>query len=202
MNLTKVQTEALEELINMAFSRAAAALSELVANRIMIEAPRVAVYPISELAGALAKTMPQDIVSVHQLFTGAVSGDAFFIFDEAMAANLAALLTADTGLGSAQTTTVDAAAGEVLVEVGNILINACLGVLGNLLNVQVTFSVPKLKMDNLKGLLASIHVGPSELQYALVASTSFRIKESSLSGFLVIALGVTSLDQLLAATAA
>lgn len=199
MNLTQPQAEGLEELINIAFSRSAAALSELTDNRILIEAPRVAVCSIGDLPGALGQTMPTEIISVHQLFTGPVSGDAFFIFDKAMAAKLAALMTGHAGPARAESSAMDAAASEVLTEVGNILLNACLGVFGNLLEVQVTFSVPKLHMDNLKDLLSSIHVGKSELQYALIATTSFRIKESSLSGYLVIALGVTSLDQLLAA---
>lgn len=200
MALNPRQTEALEELINIAFSRAAASLSELINNRILIESPRVSVHPIADLPRTLGKIMPNDIVSVHQLFTGAVSGDAFFIFDSAMAANMAALMSG-LPLPDAPPAALDAGSGEVLMEVGNILLNACLGVFGNLLNVQVTFSVPKLQLENLNGLLSSMHVGPSELRYALVASTSFRVRRSALTGYLVIALGVTSLDQLLAAAA-
>lgn len=200
MALNRRQIEAIEELINIAFSRAAASLSELINNRILIEAPRVSVHPISELPRALKEIMPDNIVSVHQLFTGAVSGDAFFIFDSGMAASLAALMSGRP-LPDASPAALDAGSSEVLMEVGNILLNACLGVFGNLLNVQVTFSVPKLQVDNLSGLLSSMRVGPSELRYAMVASTSFRVRESALTGYLVIALGVTSLDQLLAAAA-
>lgn len=196
MALDPSQTETLEELINIAFSRAAASLSELISDRIIIETPHVTVHPIAELPKALGKMMPPDIVSVHQLFTGAVSGDAFFIFDSVMAAKLAALMS---GEASGAPAPLDAGAGEVLVEIGNILLNACLGVFGNLLNVQVSFSVPKLQVDNLNGLLSSMHVGKNELRYAMVASTSFKVRDSSLTGYLVIALGVTSLDQLLAA---
>lgn len=201
MALDKPQTEALEELINVAFSRAAASLSSLIANRILIEAPHVAVHPIAELPAALAEMMPSRIVSVHQLFTGAVSGDAFFVFDAAMARRLAALLSGEADRREPEDGTIDAAASEVLMEVGNILLNACLGVFGNLLDVKVSFSIPQISVINLEGVLSSIHVGPDELRYAMVASTSFRVRESELRGFLVIALGVTSLDQLLAAAA-
>ena len=45
---------------------------------------------------------------------------------------------------------IDASAREVLTEVGNILLNACLGTFGNMLKVQVSFSVPHLNLDTLR----------------------------------------------------
>ena len=55
---------------------------------------------------------------------------------------------------------IDASAREVLTEVGNILLNACLGTFGNLLKVQVSFSVPHLSLDTLHGVLESLLVEP------------------------------------------
>ena len=44
---------------------------------------------------------------------------------------------------AAITPNLDASGREVITEVGNIVLNACLGVFGNLLKVQVTFAVPR-----------------------------------------------------------
>jgi len=49
--------------------------------------------------------------------------------------------------------TVDASAREVLTEVGNILLNACLGTFGNILKVQVSFSVPRLNLESLSAII-------------------------------------------------
>ena len=48
---------------------------------------------------------------------------------------------------------IDASAREVITEVGNILLNACLGTFGNLLKVQVSFSVPQLSLESLGAIL-------------------------------------------------
>ncbi len=92
---------------------------------------------------------------------------------------------------------LDESAREVLTEVGNILLNACLGMFGNLLNVHVTFSVPRLHLETLDELIASLTTDKTEMHYALVIYTAFQIRDSSVKGFLVIVLSVASLDRLI-----
>ena len=92
---------------------------------------------------------------------------------------------------------LDESAREVLTEVGNILLNACLGMFGNLLNVHVTFSVPRLHLETLDELIDSITTNKTEMHYALVIYTAFQIRHSSVKGFLVIVLSVASLDRLI-----
>ena len=48
-------------------------------------------------------------------------------------------------------------------------------------------------------VLDSIVVVKNEMQYALVVYTSFRLRDSAVSGYLVIVLGVASLDSLIQA---
>jgi chemotaxis protein CheC len=92
---------------------------------------------------------------------------------------------------------MDSAAREVITEVGNIVLNACLGVFGNLLKVQVSFSVPRLHVESVEQIFDSISVADRELQYALMVHTRFYVKAGDVTGYLVIVLGVTSLDRLL-----
>jgi chemotaxis protein CheC len=92
---------------------------------------------------------------------------------------------------------LDGAAKEVITEVGNIVLNACLGVFGNLLQVQVSFTVPDLRVDTIQDVLKWIKVDDSEIRYALMIHTRFYLRASDVSGYLVIILGVTSLERLL-----
>jgi chemotaxis protein CheC len=91
----------------------------------------------------------------------------------------------------------DAGAREIITEVGNILLNACLGVFGNLLQVQVSFAVPRLRVDTIDTVLQSITVQDQELSYGLMIHTQFHLRASNVSGYLVIILGITSLDRML-----
>jgi chemotaxis protein CheC len=194
MELTERQRDAMSELINIAFSRTGAALSELTGHRVLLNAPEVSVHPTAELPEALAKFIPGEIASIHQVFGGPVAGDALLLLNHDGAVHLTDLLTDGGGPPSSR---LDESAREVLTEVGNILLNACLGMFGNLLDVRVSFSVPRLHLDTLDELLASLIGGGNEPQYALVIYTAFQIRDSSVKGFLVMVLSVSSLDRLI-----
>lgn len=193
MKLTERQRDALSELINIAFARTGAALSELTGHRVLLNPPEVAVYRTEELRSALAKFVPGDVASIHQVFAGPVAGDALLLLNYAGAVHLADLLTESNNAS----VHLDESAREVLTEVGNILLNACLGMFGNLLNVHVTFSVPRLHLETLDELIESTTSEKTEMHYALVVYTAFQIRDSSVKGFLVIVLSVDSLDRLI-----
>ena len=72
---------------------------------------------------------------------------------------------------------IDRSAREVVTEIGNILLNACLGTFGNLLKVQVSFSVPHLTLDTLESVVSSIAVDRQGLRYALIVHSHFRLRE-------------------------
>jgi chemotaxis protein CheC len=193
MQLNERQKDALTELINIAFSRTAASLSELTGHRVMLDVPKVEIYPVSELTARLAGFLPAELASVHQVFTGTLTGDALLLLNYEGAVTLTNLLTDDAAFSYR----LNESAREVLTEVGNILLNACLGVFGNLLEVRVSFSVPRLHLETLGSLVRSLIIDKEELRYALVIYTAFRLRDSSVSGFLVIALSVVSLDRLI-----
>jgi chemotaxis protein CheC len=193
MLLSDEQKDALTELINIAFSRTAAALSDLTGHRVSLNVPKVAIHPIAELHTALSEFVVGEIASVHQIFSGPVSGDAILMLNYD-GANILVDLLAGEEQGSGR---MDVSGQEVLMETGNILLNACLGVFGNLLKVHVTFSVPRLHLEELNSMLDSLVIGKEELRYALIIYTTFKLRESSVTGYLIIVLGVASLDRLI-----
>ena len=195
MELTAVQNDALIELLNIGFGRAAAALSQLTGHRVLLEVPQVSVHPIGDLESALERVIKGDVASVHQIFSGPVSGDALLILDYSAAGMLKELLTNEPPLPLP----LDASAREVLTEVGNILLNACLGTFGNLLQVQVSFSVPQLNLETLSGVLRSLLVNREGLRYALLVHAGFRLRDAEVTGYLIIVLSVASLDRLIRA---
>jgi chemotaxis protein CheC len=195
VELTAHQKDGLSELINIGFGRAAAALSKLTGQRVQLEVPQVAICPIEELSKQLRPMVSGEIASVHQIFSGPVVGDALLVIDQHSAAILKELLTNEPALPLE----IDASAREVLTEIGNILLNACLGTFGNLLHVQVSFSVPHLTLETLDGVVSSIAVGRQGLRYALIVHAAFRLKNSSLTGYLVIVLSVASIERLMGA---
>ena len=195
MKLTSVQEDALIELLNIGFGRAAASLSQLTGHRVLLEVPHVTIHPIDEVSASLERVIRTDVASVHQIFSGAVAGDALLILDQPGASMLKELLTNEPALPLS----IDASAREVLTEVGNILLNACLGTFGNLLKVQVSFSVPQLSLESLGAILETLRVSQEGVTYAMVVHAGFKLRDTEVRGFLVIVLSVASLDRLIRA---
>ena len=195
MELTALQQDALIELLSIGFGRAAASLSQLTGHRVVLEVPQVSVHPISARDSALRAVVSDEVASVHQIFSGPVGGDALLILNHTAAGMLKELLTNEPPLPLP----IDASAREVLTEVGNILLNACLGTFGNILQVQVSFSVPHLNLDTLHEVMKSLLVNREGLRYALVVHAGFKLRDAEVKGYLVIVLSVSSLDRLIRA---
>ena len=194
VELSTEQKDALTELINIGYGRAAAALSELTGYRITLEVPRVSMHEIDAIAPLLESMIHLDVASVNQVFTGPISGNALLMLDEQAAVALSHLLTDDRA-GSAE---FDSSAREIITEVGNILLNACLGVFGNLLHVHVSFAVPQLNVSSVTRILQSVTDQSAQtLRYGLMIHTRFFVRAQNVTGYLVIILGIESLDRLL-----
>src|SRR4029453_6908455 len=114
MELTASQQDALIELLNIGFGRAAASLSQLTGHRVVLDVPQVSIHPISGLAPVVSGVITEEIATVPQIFSGPVAGDAMLILDHKAAGMLKELLTDEPALPLR----VDASGREVLTEVG------------------------------------------------------------------------------------
>jgi chemotaxis protein CheC len=195
----ELDSDALTELFNIGLHRAAASLSDLAGQRIIVDLPRLWVCPIDEMHDRLLDLLEGDLATVHQIFKGTVTGDAVLVLEYENAARLADLLT---GGSVAVGGRLDQSSREVLAEVGNVILSSCLSAFGDMLQVAVTFSVPRIHVESLEGLLQSLKVDNADLRYALLAATRFRLTEGEVGGYLMIAVGMHSLSLINRALAA
>jgi chemotaxis protein CheC len=195
MELTPAQKAALKELLNIGFGRAAASLSQLTGHEVLLDIPAVSIHPLAQLRPALAEVVRDDVASVHQIFSGPVAGNALLILNHEAAGLLKQLLTDETPLPL----NIDASGREALTEVGNILLNACLVTVGHLLDEQVSFSIPYLDLDTLQRIIDPLLVSRESLRYGLLVQAGFRLRDTEVHGYLVIALSEPSHDRLIKA---
>ncbi len=192
MIMTPEQQDALSELINMGFGRAANALSILVGQRVLLEAPQVNVYPLREMEKALYFLSGREMTTVHQVFNGKLSGDIMLLMDTESATVLLDLLSGGSGSPHPMTS-VDR---DTMIETGNILLNAFIGSFGNLLNVHISFAVPHLRVESIRHMLNTLTIDRIEVEYALIVRIHFRLTEGEVSGYVVIIMGIQSLEAL------
>lgn len=192
MILSKVQRDALSEIINLGFGRAANALSILVKKRVVLQTPEADVFPISQLAQAFSIFEGRKISTVHQAFHGGISGDMALLIESESATGLIDMVRQDTVV-KRQITKSDQ---DDLLEIGNILLNAFCGSFGNFLNLSVTFSIPSLYQVTVDELIQKLLGNNSEIQYAVVVKVHFNLAQGSVEGYVVILMGLSSLEEL------
>ncbi|MCP4692749.1 MAG: hypothetical protein GY859_32205 [Desulfobacterales bacterium] len=143
----KVKLDVLKELINIGAGRAARTLNSILNSHIELNIPVVKCflhYDRELIQEEINKWCYSDMAVVSMEMTGKLSGGAQLLFSKASARKLARSKLA--GFGDLKVD--DAVVGEVLKEIGNILINTMLGSLGNELGVRINFMVPSFGMRN------------------------------------------------------
>jgi chemotaxis protein CheC len=193
--LTPQQQDALSELVNIGFGRAANALSMLVNQRVLLDAPQVQIVPTQHLGQVLVDLEKEEIINVHQVFRGKLAGDAMLLMDRKSASILVDMLSGGPG----QVKSLSAEDREALVETGNILLNAFIGSFGNLLKVHITFTVPHLQVESLADMLNSLSQDGRAVEVALMLRIHFRLSQGDVSGYVIIVMGIQSMDSLLKA---
>ena len=193
--LTEEEQDALLEVVNIAAGRTASALSILTAQRVHIEIPELHMLTLPQLVDLLRQMTPGEAASVQQVFGGALKGVALLMLDQTGAAELVSLLVGEP----IYTNRLDTSSQEVLIEVGNMLLNACLGSFGNLLKVHLSFSVPRIYQDMVSGILSTLLIEGESITHAMMIHTLFHLDSGTVQGQVVILLGVTSLEHLLRA---
>lgn len=197
MNLTAKQHDAITELLNIAFARTAKSLSEITGFHVMLDVPDMRLDSLGDLIPQLAFQIEnQEIATIQQTFTGQLAGTAMLLLDYNTAIGITDLVTVGY---TPYRHRLDHASCEVLTEVGNILLNACLSSLGNLLAMHLCFSMPRFQLRTVASLPKSLTAHATEPQYTLSVCTQFRLQNVSIKGSLILVMEEAALRQLLVA---
>lgn len=177
-----LELDALRELMNISFGRAAASLSEVIDVAVVLSVPRIdfvlldsmADYIQSETEGSASFNV------VEQFFMGRFEGSSFLLMPEEEGRRLVSMLTqTDRPEGAA----LDALERETVMEIGNIIIGACVGKLAELLGDVVTYRPPKIYTGLLDSELLKRYLSSGPRQ-ALVMKTLFQFEYREVYGLL------------------
>jgi chemotaxis protein CheC len=135
----ELEQDAVTELLNVAIGQAAASLSKLVEDEVHLSVPFVEFLdPPTAAERVEADAGGSDAVGVRQHFSGQFAGDILLIFPGRKSLDLVrAMLGDEVPLDS-----LTELEQEALLEVGNIILNACLGSIANQLGTSVESSLP------------------------------------------------------------
>lgn len=177
-----LEFDAFKEIMNMGFGQAAVLLSEVMRVRTALSVPQIrAMEPGLVRAYVEAQLGPSPSYSmVEQFFFGKFAGRSFLLMPEDQCRRLGAVF-ADAAMPSDEELELGSLERDMVMEIGNIIIGACVGRVAELLGDQVGFQPPRYLPSPLD--LGAIGAGPGESgDLALLFRTVFHFKDEDIEG--------------------
>ena len=182
--LNQEEIDILQEIMNISFGKSAADLADVIDTHVVLSVPYIRVMKPDDLPDYIKTDVKgyTTINVVEQKFWGKFKGDALLVFSSGAGKELITMLRQEETLGY-ESDPVDILESETLMEVGNILIGACVGKLAELLNDVVTYTPPIVTVEKyyLEAFSASKYDSSNT---ALVLRTDFKFEQGNVSGFL------------------
>ena len=183
--ITAEETDILQEIMNIAFGRAASDLAEYIDIFVILSVPYIKLLHASDLPSYInQEIIDYDKVSVvEQNFWGKFKGHAFLIFPAGTGKRMISLF--EGGDDFFESDPIYELEKETFREVGNILIGACVGKFAELLGDVITYSPPRVVVEKShRGVVSDNLLEPDNL--AIVLKTVFEFNEKNISGYLFI----------------
>jgi chemotaxis protein CheC len=133
------QKDALQEISNIAMGTAAAGLAKVLGSFVRLSVPRIRIVETTRIVEQLSASLPRDleVSAVRQAFYSQVEGEVLVVFGEKGCDELAELLAHDGD-------DTEAAKQELLLDVSNILVGACMNGIAHQLGSELSFSPPEI----------------------------------------------------------
>jgi chemotaxis protein CheC len=189
--LTEIERDAISEIANMGVSRAAASLRQMVGEQVLLSVPAVRIVSREEAARLVEGGNSPQLVAVQQSFEGPFSGRALLIFPQAQSLELVRSIV---GAEHSLEDIIDLEQ-EALAETGNIILNACLATIANVLRKSMRMSLPSVIRGDGATMFETGH-SPSGGNLVLFLYIDFTIKNRDIQGFIALLMDLPSIAAL------
>lgn len=188
--LTPEEADAINEVFNIAMGRAANSLSQLVRSEVGLSIPSLDFLHLGEVKDILASESDQSICGVYEKFAGSFGGNALLVFPSVDSFELVRAIFPDTD--ESQLDSLSELEQEALLEVGNIILNACVGSIANLTGAAFSTEIPIFLQGEVEEILGRAKEGDAD-EY-LFMRMRFRIQVRSMIGYVAFVMDIPSLE--------
>jgi chemotaxis protein CheC len=190
-SLSELHLDALGEVFNVGAGRAAASLSEIVGDEVKLSVPSVEIRKSSEVDSDLMALTSLKFGVVSQNFSGPFEAQALLLFTESHALEIVRDM-----MGSQMS--IEELAEfeqEAMCELGNIILNACLSAMADMLTISLNSSLPDYKVASAEDIFRSLR-NSEDQPYILVLHIDLSIEKRHSEGHLIFLLSSMSLRSL------
>ncbi len=185
-----IYLDAIAELLNVGVGSSVSALSEMVDAEVALSVPRVIFLTREQAITEVTHHSTETVASVQQHFQGPFWGDAALLFPDDKSL---ALVPAVLGQPTSTEVCVEMQE-EVVVEVGNIILNACLASLADIFNHSLDISIPEFHSGTVTEFFQLRRLHHKEDETILLLNMEFSINEKAIHGYVIFMMDILSVD--------
>jgi len=191
-----MELDALQEIMNISFGSAAADLAEIMDIFIQLSVPSIKTVLIPDLTDYLSRNINdfETCSVVEQKYNGDFEGVAFLVFPYGEEKELISYFQSPDLQGYESDSLIELEK-EVLLEIGNILIGACIGRIFELLESRISYQPPQiLSGEDFKTVFLNSAFETQDV--AITMKTFFNFEDRHVSGNLFLINSQESVPQL------
>ncbi|NRR33202.1 chemotaxis protein CheC [Oxalobacteraceae bacterium] len=192
-NLTELENDALVEIFNIGVGQAAAAMSGIVNEEVSMSVPSISFMNRAEAAKLLgqAHTDQSDrICGVSQHYEGAFKTEAILMFPEDKSLEIVRLMVGE----AVPLQELSEMEQEAMCEIGNIILNSCVGTLANIFQRELQGSLPVYHVGTSDEIL--IASGSPANTVVLMLHIDFVLEKHQIHGYVAFILDISALHDL------
>tara|TARA_R110001592_G_scaffold42466_10_gene137862 strand:+ start:2299 stop:2922 length:624 start_codon:yes stop_codon:yes gene_type:complete len=185
-NLSPLEIDALTEIFNIGIGRAANSLNKMVSQPVDLTIPKVEIVSNKIAKSKLKFASDTEISAVIQRFEGDFKGQALLMFSKESGLQLVSTLLGNKFPPEALSDLEQ----DSLVEIGNVILNACFGTVINFLKSSIKIEMPEF----IQGDINKVYVYSSENDWSLYIKVKFSLPDDNIEGFISFIMDITSLE--------
>lgn len=190
-DLNEIELDALTELVNLGVSRAAHSLAGMVREEVVLTVPKVTLVSRQEAIKTLGEREAKNLVAVHQIFEGDITGRALLIFPEAKSLELVRAVVG----GELSVEEIIELEQEALAETGNVILNGCLATIANQLQRSLKISLPEILHGD-SAHFFNLAPPPAPGDRVMFIYINFHVRQRDIEGYIALMLDMPSMSAL------
>ena len=187
-DISDIEADSLMEIFNIGVGHAAAAMSNIVNEEVRMSVPTIRFTTRSDAADELGAGV--SLFGISQHYEGAYATEAVLMFPEAASFEIVRMMVGDLipahELGEMER--------EAMSEIGNIVLNACVGTLANMFQKELQGSLPEVRVGTSKEIL-----NPDKDEndpIVMMLRIDFALERQQIQGYLAFILDMSALQDL------
>jgi chemotaxis protein CheC len=189
LELSELQHDALVEIFNIGVGQAARAMSEIVSEEVTMSVPSIRFLNRADAAAMLGGDS-QRVCGISQHYEGAFTTEAILMFPEDKSLDLVRLMVGE----AVPFTELTEMEQEAMSEIGNILLNSCVGTLANIFGQELRGSLPVYHLGTSEHILAAS--GGQADTAVLMLHIDFILQTHQIHGHVAFILDIGALEDL------